>query len=307
VRVVVTGGAGFIGSHLVGALLARGCLVTVVDNLHRGRREHLASCLDHPDLRFIEGDIRDQPVLDDAFRDVEVVYHLAAQSNVMGAVSDPRYSFETNVVGTFNVLEAARDSRVRRVVFASSRETYGEARYLPVPESHPLTPKNLYGSSKAAAEGYCRSFANVYGLDTAVLRFANVYGPRDRDRVIPIFIERATAGEPLQLFGGDQVLDLVWIEQAVAALLRATDADLGGEPVNVGCGKGTAIRAIAARVRAACGSRSPIEIRPARSIEVSRFVADVTRMQQVLGLQPPSDPLADLHRMLPTLAVQEAV
>lgn len=306
-RAVVTGGAGFIGSHLVEALLTRGCTVTVVDNLHRGRRAHLASCLDHPALRFLEGDIRDQAMLDEAFRDAEVVYHLAAQSNVMGAVSDPRYSFETNVIGTFNVLEAARDGGVRRVVFASSRETYGEAQCLPVAESHPLAPKNLYGASKAAAENYCRAFANVYGLDTAVLRFANVYGSRDRDRVIPIFIERATAGAPLELFGGDQVLDLVWIEQAVEALLRAADADLGGEPVNVGSGTGTSIREIAARVTAACNSRSRIEIRPARSIEVSRFVADVSRMQRVLGLQPPSDPLGDLHRMLPAVAVQEAV
>lgn len=298
-HVVVTGGAGFIGSHLVDALLARPfTTVLVLDNLSRGRLAFLGRHDGDPRFHFLSGDVREPAEVMEALRGAEVVYHLAAQANAMGAVSDPRYSFETNVLGTFNVLDAALRCGVRRVVFASSREAYGEASAVPVGEDQPLTAKNTYGASKAAAEAYCRTFANVYGLETAVLRFASVYGPRDFDRLIPIWIDRALNGEPLEVYGGDQATDFVWVGLAVAALLRAAHADIGAMPVNVASGVGTPIRELATRILAVTGSRSALRIEPAHRAEALRFVADVRRMRAVLGLTPAADPLEHLPQLL---------
>lgn len=298
-HIVVTGGAGFIGSHLVDALLARPFVtVLVLDNLRRGRLVNIAHHDGDPRFHFLDGDIRDEQTVELALRGAQCVYHLAAQSNVMGAVSDPRYSFETNVRGTFNVLDAAQRLGVRRVVFASSREAYGEARCLPVTEDQPLTAKNTYGASKVAAEAYCRTFAHVFGLETVVLRFANVYGPRDFDRVIPIWLERARRGKPLEVYGGEQVIDFVWIGTVVEALMRAAEADLVGRPVNIAGGSGTPIRELAARILAVTGSESPLHVSPARKDEVVRFVADVQRMRSLLGIEPDTDPLARLPEMV---------
>ncbi len=197
-QVVVTGGAGFIGSHLVDALLERtGDSVLVFDNLRRGRMSHLSGHCGNPRFRFVSGDVRDPALLLEVLRGAELVYHLAGQANVMGAISEPRYTFESNVIGTFNVLDAAFNGGARRVVFASSREAYGESGAVPVVEDAALAAKNTYGASKVAAEAYCRTYANVFGLDTVVLRFANVYGPRDSDRLIPKWIDDAVHGRPL--------------------------------------------------------------------------------------------------------------
>lgn len=292
-HVVVTGGAGFIGSHLVDALLAdRGVAgVLVVDNLRRGRLANLAQHDGDPRFGFLPGDIREPRLVEEALRGAEVVFHLAAQSNVMGAVGDPRYSFETNVAGTYNVLEAAHRARVRRVVLASSREAYGEARVVPVTEEHPLHAKNTYGASKVAAETYCRTFTNVFGLETVILRFANVYGPRDFDRVIPLWLDRASRSEPLDLYGGGQVIDFVWVGQVVEALRRAAHAGVVGTPINVAGGVGTPIRDLASRILDLTGSHSTVRVEAARAAEVTRFVADVGRMRDLLGLTPPADPL----------------
>ncbi|MCC7362924.1 MAG: NAD-dependent epimerase/dehydratase family protein [Dehalococcoidia bacterium] len=293
-RVTVTGGAGFIGSHLAAALVAAGDKVTVLDNLHRGRREFVPA-----GATFLEGDIRDPAAVERAVAGSEVVYHLAAQSNVMGAMGDIDYSFESNVVGTFNVLKAAARAGVRRVVFASSREVYGEPPALPVREDAPLNAKNPYGASKLAGEAYCRAWTSFGDVDVYVLRFANVYGPGDTGRVIPLWLERAHAGQPLQVFGGAQVLDFVPVTTAVQAFRAAATAPNRG-PVNVGTGQGTPLPELAERILALTGHRSAIEQLPARGAEVVRFVADVTRMREVLGVEPPAHSLCDL----PELACQ---
>jgi UDP-glucose 4-epimerase len=188
------------------------------------------------------------------------------------------------------------------VVFTSSREAYGEAGVVPVVEDHPLTAKNTYGASKVAGEAYCRTFTTVFGLETAVLRLANVYGPRDCDRVIPIWIERALRGEPLEVFGGTQVLDFVWVGLVVEALLRAVDADIVGTPVNVGSGTGTPILDLARRILTVTGSSSEVHVTPAREAEVVRFVAGVDRLHEHLGLAPDPDPLAHLADLVVTPA-----
>jgi UDP-glucose 4-epimerase len=304
-HVVVTGGSGFIGSHLVDALLAHHAVtVQVIDNLQRGRLVNMARHDGDPRFIFSAVDIRDADALDPLMEGADVVFHLAAQSNVMGAIQDPRQSFETNVIGTYNVLEAARHHGVRRVVLASSREAYGEPAHVPVAEDQPLLAKNTYGASKVAAEAYCRTFTNVFGLETVILRFANVYGPRDFDRVIPIWLSRALIGAPLELYGGDQVIDFVWVDQVVQALLRAASANIVGLPINIGSGVGTPIRELAHRVIEVTGSRSEIHVEPVRRAEVTRFVADVRRMREELGLIPPVDPLAQLPCLVSRINVR---
>jgi UDP-glucose 4-epimerase len=297
-KILVTGGAGFIGSHLVDRLAAdAGNEVIIYDNLFRGRLENIAQHRDNPRLAFIEGDIRDYGRLLDAMRGAEQVFHLGAQSNVMGAVTDVDYSFNTNVVGTYNVLKAARETGAR-VAFSSSREVYGEARYLPVDEEHPIGSKNTYGASKVAGEMYCQVFANLFGVPVAVLRLSNVYGRRDFGRVIPLWLGRARQGLDLEVYGGKQTIDFVWIDQVVEAFLRAAGRDLAGQPVNIGSGQATAILDLAQRILALVGGPSQIVLRPAREAEVVRFTANVTRMRQRLGLEPPADPLAYLPGML---------
>lgn len=293
-NVLVTGGAGFLGRHLVSALLYEGDHVIVLDNGHRGSREALIDVPNRHRLRFIDGDIRERDQVAVAMHGAEVVYHLAAQSNVIGAVSNIEYSFTTNVVGTYNVLCVARDLGVQRVVFSSSREVYGEVETFPVAEDHPLDPKNAYGVSKVAAELYCRAFQRSYGLDVSVLRLSNVYGPGDRDRVIPIWLQSARDGVDLALYGGTQVLDLVPVDLVVTALRRAAALSLSGQPVNVGSGVGTPLRQLAEEVLHLPGVNVGIRLCPGRDVEVTRYVADVTLMRELLDIVPPLDPLAEV-------------
>ncbi|MBC8163182.1 MAG: NAD-dependent epimerase/dehydratase family protein [Roseiflexaceae bacterium] len=293
-KIIVTGGAGFIGSHLVDRLAHDAANeIVVIDNFARGRRELLAAHEGDPRVTLVAGDIRDAVLLNDAFTGADTVYHLAAQSNVMGAVSNIDYSFTTNVVGTYNVLAAARAASVRRVVFASSREVYGEASELPVAETHPLNAKNAYGASKAAGELYCRVFRETYGLDTAILRLANVYGPRDHGRVIPLWFDAVAEQRDLTVFGGQQLIDFVWVDQVVEAFMRAATRPVA-EPINIGSGRGTPILELAERVIALSGTSAKLDVQPARSIEVARFEAEITRMREQLDLTPPEDPLFGL-------------
>lgn len=288
-RILVTGGAGFIGSHLVDRLVReRSGEVSVLDNFSRGRMEHLAQSQNQ--IRIIRGDIRDRTLVREAMSGVHMVYHLAAQSNVLGAVQDLDYSFETNVVGTYEVLRAAAAAGVSRVVYASSREVYGEPASMPVPETAPLAPKNAYGVSKAAAEMYCRLFGDS-GLEVLILRLANVYGPRDRDRVIPLFAAQALAGEPLTVFGNGKILDFLWIEDLLDVLCQASQRPCPRVPVNVGSGKGTNLVDLAKRISALTGGSSTVSVAEERQPEVGRFVADVTEARRLFQLRCPEDPI----------------
>jgi UDP-glucose 4-epimerase len=216
---------------------------------------------------------------------IGLVYHLAAQANVLGAVADIDYSFTTNVAGTFEVLSAARECRVRRVVFASSREVYGEAPALPVPESAPINPGNAYGASKAAGELYCRVFMES-GMEVVVFRLANVYGPGDAGRVIPLFVANALSGRPLVIYGEKKILDFVWIGDVVDSLVIASDAPVAGQTINIGSGEGTGLADLARRVLQLTGSRSAIEFAGARKAETDRFVADIRLAESLLNYRP---------------------
>ena len=293
-KILVTGGAGFIGGHLVNRLVSDNCgEILVLDNLHRGySRDSLPASVE-----FRNADIRDQAAVADAVRGCAVVFHLAAQSNVMGAIADSGYAFSTNVAGTFHVLEAARNARVKRLVFTSSREVYGDPKTIPVPESAPVRPINSYGASKVAGEVYCRLAAHQ-GLEAVVLRLANVYGPGDRDRVIPLFSAAAAAGRPLTVFGSRKIVDFVGIETVVDALLKAAFGRYIRGPVNIGSGTGTTVADLARRVVSVTKSASSVRVTEEREQEVGRFVADITRARRLLGLVPPADPLWALPQAL---------
>jgi UDP-glucose 4-epimerase len=296
-HVLVTGAAGFLGSHLVDALVQRKDSIIGLDNLMRGRTEHIQSHIASRSIDFVEGDIRDFETVRRAVAGVDVVFHLAAQSNVMGAVTDPDYSFSTNVTGTYNVLRASAEAGVKRLVFSSSREAYGEPEKLPVPETDCPQPKNMYGASKLAGEAYCRSFNNTTGLRCTILRFGNLYGSRDRDRVIPLWLDQAIAAEPLIVYGGKQVIDFLHVDRAVAALLRASAYE-GLGPINVASGSGTSLLDLADRLLGATQSDARLQLEPARSVEVTRFIANVELMRRELALEPPQDPLEGLAAMV---------
>lgn len=292
----MTGGAGFIGSHLVDFLVGeKAGRIVVLDNLKRGRLANLAQSLDR--IEFINGDIRDRELMERATQGMDLIFHLAAQSNVLGAVHDLDYSFTVNVVGTIEVLRAAQKSGVRRVVFTSSREVYGDPQSLPVPETDPIAPKNAYGASKAAAEMYCRVLSTDQ-LRVAVVRLANVYGSRDFDRVIPIFLDQALQNLPLTLHGGKQILDFVWIDTVIQSLIGAAELPTWPGPVNVGSGVPTTILDLATQVVSKTGSSSEVRVGPAREVEVSRFVASTEWMRRTLGIIPPADPLFQLSALI---------
>ena len=291
-KVLVTGGAGFIGSHLVDRLIQTNAgQVTVLDNFSRGREEHLA--LSRNKIEIVRGDIRDRKLLQSVMKGVDLVFHLAAQANVLGAVRDLDYSFETNVAGTYEVLRAAQAAGTKRVIFSSSREVYGEPTSLPVPETAPTAPKNAYGVSKATGEMYCRLFEDR-GMEVVIFRLANVYGIRDRERVIPLFVEQSFAGKSLTVFGQDKILDFLWIEDLLDVLCEASTCPCPEGAVNVGSGKGVTLVDLAERIYALTGNSSVVQVTNERAPEVGRYVADVGLARKLYDLHCPNDPIEHL-------------
>jgi UDP-glucose 4-epimerase len=254
-------------------------------------------------IRFVSADIRDRHALERLMHKTDLVFHLAAQSNVIGAVEDVDYSSSTNIIGTAAILQAARAGGVRRVVFTSSREVYGDAADFPVPETAPLCPKNAYGMSKVAGEMCCR-MSTGHALQTVILRLANVYGPRDRGRVIPLFVENALKGRPLTVYGGNQILDFVHVDHVVDALMKAGFEHHIADPVNIGSGRGTSIAELAERILQLTDSASKVSRLPSRDLDVVGFVADTTRARTLLGLEHPNDPLYRLPELLTATAAE---
>jgi UDP-glucose 4-epimerase len=297
-KVLVTGGAGFIGSHLVDRLIVNNYDVIAVDNLFRGKLSNIQKHIDSGNVEFFPTDIRDYDELQKLFYGVEVVYHLAAQSNVMGAVSNMDYSFESNVIGTYNVLKAASNNNVKRIIFSSSREAYGEAEYLPVDEKHPLNAKNSYGASKAAGEKYCQVFQNMGFFEMVILRLANVYGLRDFDRVIPIFINNVLQNKDIHIFGGGQLIDFISVELVIDVFIDSIEnrSFLNG-PINVGSGKGTSLFDLAEKIKENFPGNSKIIVDPAREVEVVRFTADISRLRELSDIIIPDDTLYLLENM----------
>lgn len=291
---LVTGGGGFIGSHLVRRLLREGHSVRVLDNFATGRRENLEQVLD--DVELVEGDLQSYERVHNAVRGCEVAFHLGALPSVPRSIQDPLTSNATNVVGTLNVLLAARDEGVRRVVYASSSSTYGASAELPKREDmHPL-PIAPYAVSKLAAEGYCRAFHEVYGLETVALRYFNVFGPGQDPQsqyaaVIPNFITAALAGSPPVVHGdGEQSRDFTYVDNAVDAnLLAAEAAGAAGEAFNVACGERISLNEIVARLAALTGKEIEAVHTDPRPGDVRHSLADISKAREVLGFEPAVD------------------
>jgi UDP-glucose 4-epimerase len=292
VKALVTGGAGFIGSNLVRALVARGDAARVLDNFSTGNRANLAGLADDVDL--VEGDLRSYERVHNAVRGVEVVFHLGALGSVPRSVQDPLTSGAVNVEGTLNVLLAARDEGVRRVVFASSSSVYGNQPELPLRETMALDPISPYGVAKLAAERYCVSFTRVYhSFETVVLRYFNVFGPRQDPRsqyaaVVPLFVTTIAAGEPVTIFDdGEQSRDFTYVDNVVAANLRAAEAEgVSGRIFNVSSGTPATVNGLAETIGGLLGK--PVERRylPPRPGDLRNSWADVSEARAALGFEP---------------------
>jgi nucleoside-diphosphate-sugar epimerase len=288
---LVTGGAGFIGSHLVEELVRRGTTVRVLDNFLTGRRENLEPFAGSIDL--VEGDVREPEACRRAAHGAEVVLHQAALPSVPRSIEDPRLTHDINLTGTLNMLLAAREAGARRFVFASSSSVYGDDERLPKVEGQEGRPLSPYAVNKAAAEKYCQVFHSVCGLETVCLRYFNIFGPRQDPRseyaaVVPLFILRMLGGRPPLIHGdGEQSRDFTYVANVVQANLLAAGAkEAAGRVINVGCGERTTVRMLAEGVAAILGSGLRPEHGPARAGDVRHSHADLGRARSLLGYEP---------------------
>lgn len=290
-NVLVTGGAGFIGSHLVDALVRRGCRVVVLDNFRSGRVENVSQHLESDVFRLVEGDVQDRKVVGNVMDGVDAVVHLAALIDVEDSVNNPFDTHRVNATGTLNVLEEAVRNDVGRFVFASSTAVYGEVKPLPLKEDCPLKPMSPYAASKASAESYCRAFCRSYDLETVILRYFNVYGPRQEHNpysgVITKFLSNASRGEPLVVYGdGEQTRDFIYIEDVVDATVLALENDnLVGETFNVCTGKSTTINELAQIVKEATGRNSQIMYGKPRKGDIGNNYGDPVKAEEILGFK----------------------
>ena len=300
-KALVTGGGGFIGSNVVRALLARGDDVRVLDNFSTGSRANLAGL--ESDVQLVEGDLRSYERVHAAVRGAEVVFHEGALPSVPRSVQDPLTTTAVNVEGTLNVLLAARDEGVRRIVNASSSSVYGNTGTLPRVETQAPDPISPYAVAKLAAERFCTSFTRVYGMDIVSLRYFNVFGPRQDPTsqyaaVVPRFIRAIADDEPVTIYGdGDQSRDFTFVDNVVGANLLAADAPgVGGEILNVATGDSVTVNALADAIGAMLGKPVEKVYEPAREADVRASWADVGEAKRLLGYEMRVDFAEGLRR-----------
>jgi len=291
-RVLVTGGAGFIGSNLVDALVARGDRVIVVDNLSVGSRDNLRQHDGSGRVELHVEDVLHGPRMRELLDGIDVVFHLATQC-VRLSMREPDLVYRVNSEGTFRMVMAALEAKVARFVYISSSEALGSAQRVPMSEQHPFDPTTIYGATKLAGELYVTAFRRTHGLDTVIVRPFNTYGPREHfegpyGEVIPKFVVRVMNGKPPIVFGdGCQTRDFTFVEDTVRGILLASDSrGLCGRPVNIARGVEVSINDIARLVVEACGSDVTPEHGPERTADVRRHYADITRAKSELGFVP---------------------
>ncbi len=293
-RALVTGGAGFVGSHLADALLRRGINVVTYDNFnsfYTGKEKNVANNSRRKDYKLIKADILDFKTLLKAMDGVDIVFHQAAQPGVRYSIEHPLESHRINTTGTLNVLIAARESKVSKVVFASSSSVYGVPQSLPMTEEHPTNPNSPYAASKLAAENYCKVFSEVYSLNVVMLRYFSVYGPRGRpDQVVRAFVERVAQGLPPVIYGdGEQTRDFTYVSDVVEANILAAESEgVSGEVFNVGFGGRVSIKELAEMIidlMDNTGEFSPIHEKSYAG-DFPHTQADITKASRVLGYTP---------------------
>jgi len=289
-KVLVTGGAGFIGSNLVKLLLQKDFEVKVLDNLSTGFKKNIEKL----DVEFIQGDIRDITLVENITRGVENIFHLAASIGNVKSLKYPREDSEINVVGTVNILEAARKNAVKRIVYSSSAAIFGELLTMPIGEDHPQNPDSPYGVSKLAGEKNVLCFGKLYDMTVVCLRYFNVYGIHQRydayGNVIPIFAHRLLTHKPLIIYGdGEQTRDFVNVGDVAMANYLAATTERKSEVYNVGCGNNITVNKLAEYMQKSFNVSTCIEYFPPRKGEVRHCRADISKLREELGFNPDPD------------------
>lgn len=290
-RYLITGGAGFIGSHIVRQLVSEGGVVRVVDNLSTGLVTRLNDL--HGQIEFIRGDLADDRVTADVVRDVQYVLHQAAVPSVQRSVRDPVSTNRANVVATLNLLESCRKVGVRRFVYAASSSAYGDTEVLPKNEQMSPDPLSPYALQKLTGERYCKLYCSLYGLETVSLRYFNVFGPSqdphsEYSAVIPKFIAKIMAGESVTVYGdGEQSRDFTYVENVVAAnFLALTAPSVAGQVCNIGCGERITLNRLIQLLEGILNRKANVNYRAARAGDVRHSLADITLARRFLGYEP---------------------
>ena len=287
--ILVTGGAGFVGSHIVDRLSPDNNVI-VLDNLFIGSMSNLEQSKDL--ITFVQGDILDESLVKSLVAESDFVFHLAAHVGNIRSLQDPYFDMEVNIKGMINLLQACRDSNVKRLVYSSSGAIFGEAIHLPIDEEHPLNPESPYAVSKLAAEKYCFAFYKVYGIPTTSVRYFNIYGPRqdtsEYANAISIFLDKIRQGEPLTIFGdGEQTRDFIFIQDVVTAnILAATEPAAEGEIFNIATGQATSINQLIEIIREVSGKEIQTIYSAPRAGEVRHSRANIGKAEKLLGYRP---------------------
>jgi nucleoside-diphosphate-sugar epimerase len=292
-KYLVTGGAGFIGSNIVKKLLEKGESVRVVDNFSTGRKENIEEFFGNPNFEFIEGDITDLDVCKKSVKDIDFVLHEAAVPSVPRSIEDPIRSNNANVTGTLNMLVAARDEKVKKLVYAASSSVYGDNPELPKREDFPARPISPYALTKYAGERYCQIFWNIYGLPTICLRYFNVFGPKQNPKsqyaaVIPNFISAFLKDEKPTIYGtGEQSRDFTFVENVVEAnILAANCAGGNGEVMNISCNGETSLNQLVDYLKEITGKDIQADYQKERQGDVLHSKADISKAEKIIGYVP---------------------
>jgi nucleoside-diphosphate-sugar epimerase len=298
---LVTGGAGFIGSHIVHRLQKEGAKVRVVDNLSTGKKERLRGI--DSSIELIEDDLTDSRVCDRAVQDVEYVLHQAAVPSVQRSIQDPLETNRANVMGTLNLLESCRQHGVRRLVYAASSSAYGDTQVLPKKEDMAPNPLSPYALQKFVGERYCKLYNDLYGLETVSLRYFNVFGPSqdpwsEYSAVIPKFATRLQSRQPLVVFGdGEQSRDFTYVDNVVEANILAIKAQrTAGAVINVGCGEGLTLNRLIRFLEEILQVQAVVDYEPPRRGDVRHSLADISLARDILGYQPKVTVVEGLRR-----------
>ena len=288
---LVTGGAGFIGSNMVRFLLEKGESVRVLDNFETGKRENLEEIFDQ--IELIKGDIRTEATVRRAVEDCDIIYHLAALGSVPRSIEDPRTTHDVNATGTFNMLVASRDAKVKRLVFASSSSIYGQSKVLPQHEGLPIAPISPYGASKAIGEVYDKAFYETYGLETISLRYYNVFGPRQDPMsqyaaAIPLFVSALLRDKPPRIFDdGEQTRGFTYIDNVLEANWKAARAaKVHGEAVNISTATAVSVNTVVNTIKELLGKAIQPTYAPPRPGDIKHSLADVSLAKKVIGYEP---------------------
>ncbi|OGT22358.1 MAG: NAD-dependent dehydratase [Gammaproteobacteria bacterium RBG_16_57_12] len=311
-KVLITGGAGFIGSHLVDRALEDGYQVRVVDNLSTGHLRNLP--MGHPHLEFSQGDIRDEALINDLCKGIDVIVHLAAVASVQASVEDPVGTHQSNFDGTLNILEAARDNKVRRILYASSAAVYGDARTLPITENTALNPLTPYAIDKLSGEYYLAAYQRNYGIESLSLRFFNIYGPRQDasspySGVISIFADHILSGQPLTIYGdGKQTRDFVYVRDLIDILMIGLGLkQMRAEVVNVGSSRSISLHDLIHELEQLVGYPIGKNYGQAREGDIRHSQASISHLKTLIGYAPSTPVSSGLAKLLESVRIPRVV